>query len=286
MSVIREQELAQEAAFANNVENSQIRLGVITAVDLGGEPYVSVQPTYNRRYLGPDGEVENTPAAVIEDVPLLYNSNQQYANWSPPAVGDTGILIGSDHAFDKWWTTGEQKIDSDNTRKRNRSDAFFLPAGWAKAKALGSPSEEWHEMRDMMNTLRVAISSTQGVHAQHEDWHLMLNSTGFDVVASAADTSLMEQLTKAFTAIQTCLYGLALTHSTNALGWQGSGLAWNVVGFTDTGAAHLLASTTSATNAALCYNTTNTLGEIIGMLEQIRGDASKIERDEAGVARP
>lgn len=204
MSEITEEKLALEEQFANEVEKAQIRLVKVVGVFIGAgeEPYVHVKPIYQRRYLNEDGEAEVTEGGEVWDVPILYHSTQKYANWSPPCIDDTGILIQTDQPFDVWWDTGEHDIEPNNSRKRNRSDGFFLPAGWAKPKFLDQASPDWHEMRNMVNDLRVAINDDEGVHLQHLLYDLTLSRTGFDVVALQS-ISLIQNLISGFAALAT-----------------------------------------------------------------------------------
>lgn len=202
MSEISQEQLAREESFANDVERAQIRLVKVVEVFIGAgiEPYVHVKPIYQRRYLNEEGDPEFTEGAEVWDVPILYDSNQSYANWSPPQVDDTGLLIQTDQPFDLWWETGEFDLEPNNSRKRNRSDGFFLPAGWAKVKFMDQASVEWHEMRNMENDLRVAINNDQGTHLQHKLNNLMLSQQGFDVLALNS-VSLMQNLISGFTAL-------------------------------------------------------------------------------------
>lgn len=201
MSEISQEQLAREESFANDVERAQIRLVKVVDVFIGAlEPYVHVKPIYQRRYLNEDGEEEFTEGGEVWDVPILYDSNQSYANWSPPEIDDTGLLIQTDQPFDEWWETGLHDLEPNNSRKRNRSDGFFLPAGWSKVKFLDQASPDWHEMRNMENDLRVAINNDEGVHLQHFLTNLMVSKQGFDVVALQS-VSLMQNLIQAFTSL-------------------------------------------------------------------------------------
>jgi len=272
MSQNREHEIWQEILFGDGVERVQVRPAVIEEVFIqdGKETYVSARPIYQRRYLEAEGEELFQTSVIIEDVPYLYNSTSKYANWNPPVKGDTGVMVYSDHAFDKWWDEGEIDIEPDNTRTRNRSDAYFLPMAWAKPKFLSKPSDQWMEMRNLINDLRVAISDEEGVHLQHQDWQQILNNTGYDVIGQ--ENSLMTTLETGFTAAAEGFFA-------DGIGWAGAAVGFAALGQTT-------AAATSAAAAAATEAVGAELLEIVELLLAIHGGASAIEREEGEVTRP
>lgn len=108
--------------------------GTVTAIGTNG--YISVQPTLQIRYTNllsqqTPGTFTNSILSklpVIQGVPVLIPSGQDWWIKAPVAVGDVGIILFSERSLDRWKvTSGQAFVDPQDSRKFDMSDAIFVP---------------------------------------------------------------------------------------------------------------------------------------------------------------
>lgn len=83
---------------------------------------VKVQPSLKR--LREEGQVIDWP--VISDVPVLFERTNTFSMTYEIKPGDSGAIIVSERSLDKWKLSGG-KVDPEDFRQHDISDAFFIP---------------------------------------------------------------------------------------------------------------------------------------------------------------
>lgn len=101
---------------------------VVTAYDYGT---VTVQPSVMHK----DDAGTLTKLPLIYDVPVVLPRATNGNITFPPAAGDCGLLIFTDHSLEVWKKTGLVKgIDPADTRKSDLTDAVYLPGLYQHGK--------------------------------------------------------------------------------------------------------------------------------------------------------
>jgi len=83
----------------------------------------SVRPAFRRKYVGQSSPVD---LPVIPNVPVGHMRMGSAWIKLPVKKGDTGFLIFSERAMDKWKALGGS-VDPDDPRHHDLTDAVFLP---------------------------------------------------------------------------------------------------------------------------------------------------------------
>lgn len=177
---------------------------VVTAVDLSGEPMVSVRPQVKRQYDLFDGQTEVLEELEIREVPYVYPSGMSFACFVPPEVGMQGVLIVTDTEVGE---VAEGAVAT--SRRKDPTSGYFLPAGNLTGSAFrGSP--DWAELRS--DDCRVALSKDT-IHLEAGSNSIVLTQDGFDVLVGAISlVSALKQLSAHIRALETLVHPNGMTH--------------------------------------------------------------------------
>jgi hypothetical protein len=177
---------------------------VVTAINLSGEPMVSVKPMQSTRILGIDGEISDLPALEIDKVPYCFPSSSRFAVFVPPEIGMQGYLVVTDGEVGEAASGAQQ-----TTRLKDRGSGFFLPSGTLNGKAFKG-STDWLEMRS--SGCRVAMSNSV-VHLQSGDTSLVLENGAFDIVADGISlVEALKELSRHVRQLETLVHPNGMTH--------------------------------------------------------------------------
>jgi hypothetical protein len=176
----------------------------VTAVDLTGEPRVTVQPLAGVPYDTFDGNVVIDDPLEVEEVPYVYASGLSFAFFIPPEVGMEGLYIVTDAEI------GDiAKGEITSSRRKNPSSGYFIPSGRLTDPAFRA-SADWAEMRS--DTCRVAMSRDT-VHLQAGNTSLVMTASGFDVVVNGVSLiGAIKQLSDHIKALETLVHPNGMTH--------------------------------------------------------------------------
>lgn len=93
-------------------------------------PTVAVQPSLQTVYVQDDGSELPLPNPPIPAAILgVMATNTHKGPTVPPTPGDSGLLLVSERALDRWRTSAGEPQDPQWSRLHNPTDAFFLPIG-------------------------------------------------------------------------------------------------------------------------------------------------------------
>lgn len=178
---------------------------VITAVDLSGEPMVSVRPLQPTRIVSFDGEIELLDPIEIAEVPYAFASSSDFAAFVPPKVGMHGLLIVTDHEVGE--VAGARR---EIVRSKDRASGFFLPGPHFSGPVFRG-NAEWAELRG--DDTRVAVSADK-VHLEAGSTSVVVTSAGeFDVVVNGQSLiAALKQMSAHIRALEALVHPNGMTH--------------------------------------------------------------------------
>lgn len=133
-----------------------------------GNGYVSVQPTLETLFTsqlsnqvpGTFNQAVSSPLPVIQGVPVLLPSGQNWWISAPLAVNDVGIVLFSERSLDNWSvSSGTDFVDPQDTRKFDLSDGIFVPGIRTMATAIPSTGTDF-ELHNGSANLSLGASGT------------------------------------------------------------------------------------------------------------------------------
>lgn len=177
---------------------------VVTAVNLDGDPLVSVRPLQALPYDLFDGEVAVDTPLEIAEIPYGYSSGTSFAMFVPPEIGMQGVLIVSDTEV------GEIPAGVATTsRRKHGSSGYFVPTG----NVGGTPfkgSADWAEIRT--TNCRIAASKDT-VHLESGDTSITITQDSFDVVVGGISLiGALKQMSAHIKALEQLVHPNGMTH--------------------------------------------------------------------------
>lgn len=148
---------------------------VVTAIDLSGDPVVTVRPMQATRVFELDGAITDHEPLEIDAVPYAYPSGSTFALFVPPEIGMQGYLVAT--AREVGEAAGGK---TETARQRSRDSGVFVPAG-ALSGARFRGNADWAELRSAGG--RVALSKDT-VHAEAAGASFVAGPDGWDVVSN------------------------------------------------------------------------------------------------------
>lgn len=178
---------------------------VVTAVDLSGEPKVTVRPQVKKGYDTFDGEVLLEEELEIAEVPYVYPSSASFAIFVPPAVGMQGFLIVSD--------TEVGEVDAGVAtvgRRKDPTSGYFVPSGNLTGEAFRG-NADWAEMRS--DSCRVALSADT-VHLEAGSTSITLKPGQFDIVVNGVSLiTALKQMSTHIRALEQFVHPNGMVHT-------------------------------------------------------------------------
>jgi hypothetical protein len=105
---------------------------------------VTAQPLVLRGYIDPDTldrALEKLPA--VNRAPVLHLGGGPFRLTFPVEPGDTGVLLVSSQAIDRWLAgDGRAPVDPAATRRHRLTDAFFVPGFRPRGRTLAAPPSD------------------------------------------------------------------------------------------------------------------------------------------------
>lgn len=155
----------------------------VTAIDLSGDPKVTIKPLVAIPYDTFDGKTSVDEPLEVEEVPYVYASGLSFAFVIPPEVGMEGLFIVTDSEI------GDSKEgEAKSSRRKNPTSGYFVPTGRLNDKPFKA-SADWAEIRSKQ--CRVAVSEDT-VHLEAGETSIVASADGFDVKVNGI--SLIEAL--------------------------------------------------------------------------------------------
>jgi hypothetical protein len=177
----------------------------ITAVDLSGEPTVTVRPLTAVPYDTFDGETLSPTPLEIEKVPYVFPSSDDFAFFVPPKIGMQGHLTVTQTEV------GEAEGGvATSSRRRDARSGYFTPSGNLGGAAFAG-NAEWAELRSKDG--RVALNANT-VHLEAGQTSLIITPAGFDiVVAGVSLLAAMKQMSAHIATLEALVHPGGLAHT-------------------------------------------------------------------------
>ena len=164
-----------------------------------GEPFVNAIPSLKRKNYGDGRTIEYEEKEEIEEIPIAYFSNQEFAITIPIKAGDRGWLVSSDYNLDNWDIDGDEQVDPyDATFKSFGNSCWFVPGMWPRPKGIVDYRDDAIELRTLDGTTNVSVAGDGTVEINAKEINLNAQTINMNGIAI---TTVNPQLPASFTPL-------------------------------------------------------------------------------------